>query len=149
MDDNQTEVAAGCVVLRKGPSGPEVLLVWTLEYPDPTLPKGRVKEGESLLECALREVREETGYVAKAIGQTPVVLESLLREFPPVVRKTIHWFPARVKSGSPAGRTEKRLIRRVGWLPVTLAVREMRRADEIQALDRCLELERELGGKPA
>src|SRR5581483_7348813 len=49
--------AAGGVVARDG----EVLLVHRPRYDDWTFPKGKAEEGESDEDCALREVREETG----------------------------------------------------------------------------------------
>ena len=49
--------AAGGVVERDG----RVLLVHRPRYDDWTFPKGKAEEGESDEECALREVREETG----------------------------------------------------------------------------------------
>jgi 8-oxo-dGTP diphosphatase len=50
--------AAGGVVLRDG----EVLLVHRPRYDDWSLPKGKLDDGESFEEAALREVLEETGY---------------------------------------------------------------------------------------
>jgi len=49
--------AAGGVVARDG----VVLLVHRPRYDDWTFPKGKAEEGESDEDCALREVREETG----------------------------------------------------------------------------------------
>lgn len=55
--------AAGGIVLRAGDSGGwEVALVHRPEHLDWTLPKGKLEAGEALADCALREVREETGY---------------------------------------------------------------------------------------
>jgi len=53
--------AAGGVVRRRGPQGPEIVLVHRPRYDDWTLPKGKANPGESDIEVALREVREETG----------------------------------------------------------------------------------------
>jgi 8-oxo-dGTP diphosphatase len=61
--------AAGGVVLRDG----RVALVHRPEYDDWTLPKGKLDDGESFEEAALREVEEETGLRCR-----------LLRELPPV-----------------------------------------------------------------
>lgn len=44
---HETFVGAGCVVLRHGEQEPEVLLIWTEQYPDPTLPKGHLEPSES------------------------------------------------------------------------------------------------------
>jgi 8-oxo-dGTP diphosphatase len=49
--------AAGGVVVRDG----KVLLVHRPRYDDWTLPKGKLDEGESFEDAALREVEEETG----------------------------------------------------------------------------------------
>lgn len=138
--DREYVTAAGCVVFRAGGTEWEVLLIWTKLYPDPTLPKGKIEPSESALACALREVFEETGYVVEALKTAPVTTETMLDKYPPIVHKTIHWFPARAVSGSPEHRTEKHLISRVDWLPVSEAVRQMRRADEITAVERCLHL---------
>ena len=49
--------AAGGVVYRDG----RLLLVHRPKYDDWTFPKGKADEGETDEECALREVKEETG----------------------------------------------------------------------------------------
>jgi 8-oxo-dGTP pyrophosphatase MutT (NUDIX family) len=54
--------AAGGIVCRPGPAGlPEVALVHRPLQDDWTLPKGKLEEGESPEQAALREVEEETG----------------------------------------------------------------------------------------
>ncbi len=54
--------AAGGVVWRKTPEGDvDVLLVHRPKYGDWTLPKGKADPNETDEDCALREVREETG----------------------------------------------------------------------------------------
>lgn len=53
--------AAGGVVVRTGPDGPEVLLVHRPRYDDWSFPKGKQDPGETDEETALREVAEETG----------------------------------------------------------------------------------------
>ena len=54
--------AAGCLLYRAGKKGPEVLVAHRPRYDDWSLPKGKREPGESDLECALREVAEETGF---------------------------------------------------------------------------------------
>jgi bis(5'-nucleosidyl)-tetraphosphatase len=51
--------AAGIVVIRHSPQGRRYLLLRA--YRNWDLPKGRLENGESPLEAALRETREETG----------------------------------------------------------------------------------------
>jgi 8-oxo-dGTP diphosphatase len=53
--------AAGGVLWRRGPGGPEALLIHRPRYGDWSFPKGKVKRGESDEEAALREVEEEVG----------------------------------------------------------------------------------------
>jgi 8-oxo-dGTP diphosphatase len=54
--------AAGGVVRRRGADGSdEIALVHRPAYDDWTFPKGKLEDGESEEEAALREVEEETG----------------------------------------------------------------------------------------
>ena len=55
-------VAAGGLVWRSTREGRELIVIRRRRHEDWTLPKGKVKPGESWLQCALREVREETGF---------------------------------------------------------------------------------------
>lgn len=55
--------AAGGVVYRNRPKrGTQYLLVHRPRYDDWSLPKGKLDDGESLQEAAIRETHEETGY---------------------------------------------------------------------------------------
>ena len=54
--------AAGGVVCRNTRSGEtEIAVIHRPQYDDWTLPKGKIEQDESAEDCALREVREETG----------------------------------------------------------------------------------------
>jgi len=64
--------AAGGVVWRCGKDGDlEVLLVHRPKYDDWTLPKGKLDDGESAEEAALREVEEETGLQVELRDELP------------------------------------------------------------------------------
>jgi phosphohistidine phosphatase SixA/8-oxo-dGTP pyrophosphatase MutT (NUDIX family) len=53
--------AGGVVLLRETPKGRQTLLVHRPRHKDWSLPKGKVDRGESILESAVRECREESG----------------------------------------------------------------------------------------
>ena len=53
--------AAGGVVWRRSDVGVEVLLAHRPAHRDWTFPKGKLDPGETLRQCARREVEEETG----------------------------------------------------------------------------------------
>jgi len=54
--------AAGGLIWRQGSRGRELIVIYRRRHQDWTLPKGKVQPGESWRQCAIREVREETGY---------------------------------------------------------------------------------------
>ena len=60
-DPSPSSRAAGGLVVRDTGTGPEVAVVHRPRYDDWSLPKGKLAEGESFEEAALREVEEETG----------------------------------------------------------------------------------------
>ena len=62
VDGERPIHAAGGVLRRPSVAGPEILLVHRPRYDDWSLPKGKLKTGESWEAAALREVFEETGY---------------------------------------------------------------------------------------
>jgi 8-oxo-dGTP diphosphatase len=58
--------AAGGLLFRRGDAGAvEVVLVHRAAYDDWTFPKGKLDDGETEAEAALREVEEETGLRAR------------------------------------------------------------------------------------
>ncbi|KAG9625101.1 putative ADP-ribose pyrophosphatase, partial [Aureobasidium melanogenum] len=78
---NSSIDAVGIVAILENPTGPELLL--QKQYRPPIdkvcieVPAGLVDEGEDAETCALRELKEETGYVGEVIkgtlGVTPVM----------------------------------------------------------------------------
>lgn len=66
-DGRQKLRAAGGVVYRTGGDRVELSLVHRSKYDDWSLPKGKLDEGESFEEAALREVEEETGLVCRLV----------------------------------------------------------------------------------
>jgi len=108
-------VAAGGIVTRHIDQGAEVLLVHRPRYDDWSFPKGKVDEGETAAEAALREVAEETGFAA-ALGEHVGVVEYPDRFARP---KVVHYWAMSVESGAftPNGEVDE-----VAWLDVASAL---------------------------
>jgi 8-oxo-dGTP diphosphatase len=60
-DVSVMRAAGGVVVRRSRTGGREIAVIHRPEYDDWTLPKGKIEPDETPEDCALREVREETG----------------------------------------------------------------------------------------
>jgi 8-oxo-dGTP pyrophosphatase MutT (NUDIX family) len=73
VEESPTILAAGGAVVRGNPQqGYEVVLVHRPKYDDWSWPKGKCDPNESLTDCAIREVQEETGILTE-VG--PVLCE--------------------------------------------------------------------------
>jgi 8-oxo-dGTP diphosphatase len=116
-------VAAGCLVTRDGPAGPEVLLVHRPRYDDWSLPKGKVEDGEHLTCTAVREVLEETGIVVALRRPLP-----MCRYKVDGVPKEVHYWRAVVveEQGFVPGSE----VDEIRWLPVDDAAALVTRPDD-------------------
>lgn len=103
------EMAAGGVVWCRGEDGIEVLLVHRPRYDDWTFPKGKIESGESFIECAGREVLEETGVtpvIGCYLGRVSYCRRSgLLKE--------VHYWAMRAEEGTFVPSSE---VDRVVWV---------------------------------
>lgn len=86
----ETVRAAGGVVERNG----ALLLVHRPRYDDWTFPKGKADEGETDEDCALREVREETGLRCELEDELPATYYIDSRGRP----KRVRWWRMRALS---------------------------------------------------
>ncbi len=71
MSKNGLVRASGCVVYRITDDGLEVLVAHRPRYDDWDFPKGKLEDGETDLECALRETEEETGFTGEVGPELP------------------------------------------------------------------------------
>lgn len=64
------------------------------------LPKGKLDDGESIEECALREVEEETGLTNIELGEFIGVTHHFYTEKDTEIEKETHWFAMKI-TGNP------------------------------------------------
>ena len=108
--------AAGGAVVRHRDGLIEVLLVHRPAYDDWSLPKGKAEPAETDEECALREVREETGLVCELGDELPAVRYTDRFGRPKVAR---YWAMTAVEGAfEPHGEVDD-----VRWMPLPDAIR--------------------------
>lgn len=125
--------AGGGVVWRRDGSGPvEILVVHRPRYDDWSLPKGKCDPGESDEECALREVREESGFTCRLGAELPSTRYKDSKGRDKVVR---YWSMEPV---SDAGFTPNAEIDEIRWLPLAEALAQLSYGHDrpvVEALD--------------
>jgi 8-oxo-(d)GTP phosphatase len=127
--------AAGAVLWRGGDGGrPEVALVHRPRYDDWSLPKGKLDGGETAPAAAVREIAEETGYLARLgmrLGDSHYPV--------PEGAKVVHYWAAEAVSGGFAPNDEVDELR---WVAPEAA-------EELVTHPRDAELVRRFTGTPA
>ncbi|WP_194793090.1 NUDIX hydrolase [Raineyella fluvialis] len=128
-------LAAGAVVLRPSPTQAgthEVLVVHRPGYDDWSLPKGHVDPGESLPVTAVREVREETGWVVRLGARLDT------SAYPVNGRpKEVHWWVAvPVADEGPAPDPETDEVR---WVATEEAVSLLTFESDRRLVDQAME----------
>ena len=117
--------AAGGVVYRwKAPGQLEVLLI-RKQHGFWSLPKGRIKPGESERDAAVREVAEETGIS----GEVEALIQRVrytVRKKGRVRPKQVAYYLVRAGHGTPRPNVAEG-IRYVRWFPIRAALRRIRR----------------------
>jgi 8-oxo-dGTP pyrophosphatase MutT (NUDIX family)/phosphohistidine phosphatase SixA len=111
----KTVWAAGGVLWRPSAGGRiEIGLVHRPRYDDWTLPKGKADPGETMMDTAVRELLEETGYSVQ-LGRH---LRDVAYELPHHTRKRVRYWSARAVSGEFEANHE---VDELVWLDVDRA----------------------------
>ncbi len=132
--------AAGGVVWRgespsDGPADIEVAIVHRPRYDDWSIPKGKLALGESIVECAIREVFEETGYrvrMGRYLGEAHYMKLSGGVERP----KVVYYWALRADGGLFTPTQEVDGLR---WLPIDQARSMLTRPTDRDILDHFFE----------
>jgi 8-oxo-dGTP pyrophosphatase MutT (NUDIX family) len=123
--------AAGGLVWRQGPGGRELALIHRRRYQDWSLPKGKLKNGESWKQAALREVQEETGCKA-LLGDFAGQIDYEVRGTP---KRVLFWHMQVVDECQFSPNEE---VDAIEWLPPDLALSWLNYAGERTLLSRWL-----------
>ena len=138
MARQKTEISAGGIAIKKNP--PRVLMVQVKNLTGKivwTFPKGHLEKGETEGEAALREVREETGWICKfpPRGRKPFLkVQYFFKREKTPIRKRVIWFwmtPVR-----KAGSKDPDEIRRVRWAELAAAKRLIQYPSDKKILKR-------------
>lgn len=121
--------AAGGILQRSTPRGDEVMVVYRKRHKDWTLPRGKVKDGESFQEAAMREVEDETGCSCR-IGNYLGTISYSSNGVPKVV---LFWKMTLVEE---KGSSNSEQIGEALWLQLPAAIERLTHAQEKALLSR-------------
>ncbi|NLT29960.1 MAG: NUDIX hydrolase [Propionibacterium sp.] len=127
--------AAGAVVLRPSPDGPEVLVVHRPRYDDWTLPKGKLDGAETPPAAAVREVAEETGIrirLAAPLDRTRYRVKGTPKEVD-------WWLGVIADETATPGEIDADEVDEVAWWPVQRARTELSQPAERDLIDQAVD----------
>ncbi len=105
--------AAGGVVSRYG--GRDLIVIHRPKYDDWSLPKGKVENGESDEDCAMREVEEETGLQCRLGAELPTIR---YRDRKDRLKEVRYWAMEPMSGVIQQGNDE---VDEVRWVPLVRA----------------------------
>jgi 8-oxo-(d)GTP phosphatase len=111
-------LAAGGVVYRVRKKTTEFLIAYRPHYDDWSIPKGKLDPGETFLECAEREVREETGFSVDMGAFLGGTLYETANQNSKLVR---YWLMEKTKGSFDANDEVSEIV----WLPKKKALRKL------------------------
>ncbi len=133
---SEREVSAGGVVVH---DGQVLVIVPTRRAADGSqvlaLPKGHLDKGETIVQAATREVREETGMVVEPLQELGEVRYWYMRDRRRVA-KSVHFFLFRLLGGDLADHDDEVLEAR--WMGLSEAQKALSYAGEREMVARAL-----------
>ncbi len=121
-------LAAGVLPWRVNGRGLEVLLIHRPDYDDWSWPKGKLDDGETLPECAVREVREEIGLTVELglpLPSTRYTVNGATKEV---------WYWA-VEASRQTPEADGKEVDRVEWVPAGKAREQLTNASDVEPLE--------------
>ncbi|MBN2176509.1 MAG: NUDIX hydrolase [Demequinaceae bacterium] len=138
-DSRRTIIAAGALVWRVREDSLQVLAVHRPRYDDWSWPKGKTRRGETLPECAIREVFEETGKQVMLGQVLPSVSYTLQNGH---AKRVTYWSAETTNTAHPAllarpryRLAPKREIDNTRWFTVEQARKMITMPSDLKVLD--------------
>jgi len=103
--------AAGGLVVNENN---EILMIFRRGKWD--LPKGKLDKGETLAECAVREVEEETGLKKISLSSPLLITYHTYHEGTKYILKESHWYTMKVKGGQTLVPQTEEDIHAIKWV---------------------------------
>ena len=109
--------AGGGLVLNEND---ELLMIYRRESWD--LPKGKLDDGESIDECAVREVKEETGLIDVRLKNPLLVTYHVYRENDETILKESHWYRMKASGDTALIPQTEEQITDIRWVSLEKAI---------------------------
>ncbi|MFD1953371.1 NUDIX hydrolase [Paenibacillus thailandensis] len=107
------EISAGGVVYRYTDNGDLQIQLIQDRYGKVSLPKGKMEEGETVEQTALREIKEETGMDGVIVKPIDQIKYQYQHESKGTVNKEVHYYLVEAVGGTLQAQVEE--IRGVDW----------------------------------
>lgn len=140
----RVEISAGGIVFKRTPKG--VRLAFIMDpYGKWTFAKGHPEAGESIVDAAVRETREEMGLgrlkVVKPVGKIDIWFRDRYRPETKgmLVHKHVHYFLMEAPAHAKGRPQFKEKIRKIIWVPASRAPDTSSYKDVRPVLDRVLQ----------
>lgn len=107
-----------------------------------SLPKGHLEEGETPIDAAIREVREETGLVGEIVGELGVI-DFWFQQERTTIHKTVHHFLIIAREGELTAQEGE--VDEIAWVALDQVAKRLTHDDERQLITKAQSLLADLG----